>query len=217
MNTRPPEDLGALAELPPDDPRRVALEADPIAAARLRAYEEFMSPGPLPPGADLAAAEARLLAAIDVATAIPSSARRRAPSFRFAPALAVAAALVVAVGLWTQVVRRDDRRAPILRGSSSPETTGGWAARPAMTPLGEGRASLSWAPAPGATRYEVVFLSADLSEVARVRDLTAPTLLLDRASLPAGLTSGTTVLWRVGAYAGDDEVARSGTSPLTIP
>ena len=216
MNGHPPEDLGALAALPPDDPRRVAFEADPIAAARLAAYEEFMTPGPLPPGADLAAAEARLLAAIDVATASQAPAGRRPSSFRLAPALAVAAALVVAVGLWTQVARRE-RAAPILRGPSAPEPTGGWAAHLVVTTPGPGSTNLSWAPAPGATHYEVVFLASDLSEVARVKGLAAPAFVLERASLPAGLTSGTTVLWRVGAYAGGDEVARSGTAPLKVP
>ena len=217
MNGHPPEDLGALAALPPDDPCRMAFESDPIAAARLRAYEEFMSPGPLPPGADLAAAEARLLAAIEAATASQAPAGRRPPSFRLAPALAVAAALVVAVGLWTQLARRDDRRAPILRGPSAPETTGSWAAHLVVESLGQGRVSLSWSPAPGATRYQVVFLSGDLSEVARVADVSAPAIVLDRASLPAGLVSGGTVLWRVGAYEGRDELARSGTVPLTVP
>ena len=86
-----------------------------------------------------------------------------------------------------------------------------------VAPLGPGRRSLSWSPATRATRYEVVFLSGDLSELARIDSLTEPALVLDHASLPAGLTSGSTVLWRVGAFAGRDELARSGTAPLNVP
>ena len=217
MNGLPPEDLGAIAALPPSDPRRVAFEADPLAAARLKAYEEFMSPGPLPPGANLVAAEERLLAAIEVATSKATPAGRRPAAFRLAPAFAIAAALVVAAGLWTQLARRDARRAPVLRGPAAPEAPGGWAAHLAVAPLRAGRRSLTWSPAPGATRYEVVFLAGDLEPVARVDSLTEPALVLDPASLPAGLAPGSTVLWRVGAYAGRDELARSGTAPLTVP
>ena len=63
----------------------------------------------------------------------------------------------------------------------------------------------------------MVFLADDLREVARVGDLRAPSLALDPAALPAGLASGQLALWRVTAYKGRDQIARSATSPLTVP
>jgi len=62
-----------------------------------------------------------------------------------------------------------------------------------------------------------VFLSADLSEVARVANVNETHLDLAPAALPSGLRSGEQVLWRVHAMRGPDEVAHSRTQPLTLP
>ena len=71
--------------------------------------------------------------------------------------------------------------------------------------------------APGATSYTIVFLSSDLSEVARVDRVAQATYVLDHDALPAGLASGTDALWRVTAYACADELARSSTLPIAVP
>ena len=216
------------------------MSEQPKTTGRQRAYEEFMDPGPLPAGADLPAAEARLLAALEREIGVPlapqpgpevahaarpakSDAPRR-PGSLFAwltgPRRSLAFAVVVivaAVGVWSQVGPRREGEAPLLRGPAVPEAPGGWSAALAATPLGDGRTRLAWAPAPQATGYAVVFLDDDLHEIARIGDLETTTLVLDRAALPAGLRSGQTLLWRVAAYSGGDEIARSTTSPVSVP
>lgn len=220
----------------------------PETTGRRRAYEEFMDPGPLPPGADLPTAEARLLEALEREAGVPlvpdpdpgiARARRTvAPALdadmpgglagriarwlgapRLRPAFALAVVLVAAIGVWTQVGPHREGEPPLLRGPAGgpTETPGAWSAQPRATPLGEGRTRLAWAPAPQATGYAVVFLADDLHEIARVGDLEATTLVLDREALPGGLASGQVVLWRVSAYAGADELARSPASTLSIP
>jgi hypothetical protein len=220
----------------------------PETTGRQRAYEEFMDPGSLPPGADLPRAEARLLEALEREAGVPlvpdpdpgiARARRtEAPALdaemsgglggriarwlgapRLRPAFALAVVLVAAIGVWTQVGPRREGEPPLLRGpaGSTTETPGAWGAQPQATLLGDGRARLAWTPAPEATGYAVVFLTDDLHEIARVGDLEATTLVLDREALPAGLASGQVVLWRVTAYAGADELARSPASTLSIP
>lgn len=256
MSERPSiEDLGALAELPADDPRRRTAEADPRVAALLRAYGAFVAPGPLPDGADLAAAEAHLLAALERELGVPLGDAARspvplpaAPAARsghepqgnggtnfFAwllgpalrPGLAAAAALLVVAAAWSLLAPRgtgrdSGRDAPNLRGPATPGAPGTWDARPAVRAIGPGPGTagavrLTWAPAPGATRYAVVFLAGDLGEIARVDTGTTTEFELAAPALPAGLASGQAVLWRVTAYQGADEIGRSDTLPLTIP
>ena len=231
------EDLGAIAALPAEDPRRQAAEADPRVAAQLRAYEEFLAPGPLPDGADLAAAEARLLAALERELGVPlgESPRRAAPVVSrpaggrahflawltgpaLRPALAVAATLVVVAAAATLLAPRGGREAPNLRGPADGSLApGAWDARPTAAAGGPGALRLAWSPAAGATRYAVVFLAGDLREVARIDDVTATECMLAADTLPAGLASGQAVLWRVTAYEGADEIGRSVTAPLTVP
>lgn len=230
------EELGEIAALPADDPRRRAVEADPIAAAQLRAYLDFVAPGRLPEGANVAAAEAGLLAAlerelgvtlgpgVDPGHATEPATRKSlaglfswivAPAWR--PALAVAGALVVIAGGWLWTAPRGGREQPNLRGPAAPITPGPWEAGLKAEAAGAGRIRLKWNAAPGATRYAVVFLAADLHELARVDDRTETEFLLAGDALPAGLVPGQSVLWRADAFQGADEVGRSATVPLTIP
>ncbi len=208
---------------------------DPIDDARARALAEFLAPGPLPDSARLGDAEAHLLAELERELGVTIEPPTRVPARAVAdrspggigeffarlvpaparPAFAIAAAIVVIAGVWTQFPPADEAIEPLLRGPAA--TSGGWQAHPAMTVLGDGRTRLTWAQAPGATRYTVVFLAGDLTEVARVDDLTETELLLDSAALPPGLLAPADVLWRVTAYAGPDEIARSNTNPITLP
>jgi hypothetical protein len=237
-----PEDLAELAALPPDDPRRRALDESPRAAALLRAYQEFVAPsGPLPPGADPEAAEAHLLAALERELGVPLGAEPAAapaatprgqartivdePGRPFAwlwgprarPAFALAAVTVAALAAWTLVGPRGREESPVLRGGGDTAAVTTAPAALAASPLDDGRVRLAWTATPGATEYAVVFLGADLSELARVEGLAHPELVLDPAALPAGLAPGREILWRVSARAGRDEIARSVTSPLSIP
>jgi len=180
---------------------------------RDKAFEEFMNPGPLPEGANLPEAEARLLAALEQELGVPLVPVKVVRPSRFRPLLAFAAVVLAAAGLtWSLGTLRSER--PVLRG---PASTEGWAAEATSTKLDARRTRLTWHAAPRATSYGVTFLSEDLREVAHVDDLKGTTLLLDRVALPVGLVSGRPALWRVTAYAGADELARSDTAPLEIP
>jgi hypothetical protein len=210
-----------------------------VREARERALAEFERPGPLPAGARPDEAEAQLLAALErelgvrIAEVPPVPERRpashpagggsrgfltrlfAAPAWR--PALALGGVLIVAAVAWTlfapeRAVRPGDE--PRMRGTSAP--TGDWFANP-QAHAGDGATRLTWNPAPGATRYAVVFLAPDLTEIARVDDLTANELALGSERLPGGLTPASDVLWRVHAYAGADEIGRSGASPVRLP
>jgi len=189
----------------------------PDESGRERAYREFMTPGPLPENANLPDAEARLLGALERELGVQIAPARIARVSRIRPLLAFAAVLAAAAGLaWTQGALRNRHAAPVLRGSETP-APGTWTAHGVATQLGDGRTKLAWAPAAQATLYGVTFLGDDLQELARVDSLASTSLILDRAALPKGLASGRNVLWRVTAYAGRDEVARSPASPLTVP
>jgi len=210
---------------------------DPIQEARERALAEFLAPGALPDTARQAEAEAHLLAelereigvTIEPPTRVPvrAAADRSPGGFgrlfamllapRMRPALAAAVAVVVIAGAWMQFAPGRRETAPQMRGPGV--SASGWNAVPATTTIGDARVRLSWNPAPGATHYAVVFLAGDLSEVARVDDLSATELLLASGALPAGLPAFADVplLCRVSAYSGPDEIARSTTSPVTLP
>jgi hypothetical protein len=206
---------------------------DQEAEGRERAHEEFVSPGPLPEGANLPDAEARLLKELErelgvtiapasASAEVGADAKAAGPRVmrrsRLRPLMAFAAVVLAAVGLvWSQQAWRRARESPLLRGPSPSASPGAWDARPIATRRGDGGAQLRWTPAPRATRYSVTFLGADLRPLARVDSLPTTTLDLDRVALPAGLVRGHTVLWRVSAYAGNDELARSVTVPLALP
>ena len=59
------EQLAAILELPPDDPRRLELERSPRGRALLRTYRAFLAPGRAPAEADLENARASLHAMLD--------------------------------------------------------------------------------------------------------------------------------------------------------
>jgi len=243
MSDRPlePEDLGDLADLPPDDPRRRALESQPHARAQLHAYRDFVAPGDMPEGARVAEAEARLAETLereigvtisedersrpDTASAARPTARAPRPRARgswswlpagLQPALAVAALIVVAGGALLMGQRLRDTRERVLRGAT-PGTGAGIEASATPHRLPDGTLRLEWSPAPEALSYSVVFLSPELTEVARVTNLGETHLDLRAEALPSGLQPGGHVLWRVLAMHGADEVSRSHASPLTLP
>jgi hypothetical protein len=192
----------------------------PEPGGRERAEAEFLAPGPLPGGANPADAEARLLAALEreigVRIEAAPSARRRT-GLRLGRGLAIAAGIVAVAALWWQLGPNRLGHPPTLRGAADSGAPGAWTANPRVASAGDGRVRLAWTPAPGATRYAVVFLAADLAELGRVDSLTAPALVLDARALPAGLVPGREALWRVSAYVGADEVGRSPAFPVTLP
>jgi len=189
-------------------------------SGREAAHEEFVHPGALPEGANLPDAEARLLSALERELGVPLDSpvpvkpvlRVVRPS-RMKPLLAFAAVFLAAAGLvWSLGALRGDRA--VLRGASDP---GSWTADARVTKLDARRTRLTWQAAPRATSYRVTFLSEDLHVVGNAERLQTASYVLDRDALPAGLAPGQTVLWRVSAYAGADEIARSKASPLLVP
>jgi hypothetical protein len=223
-----PDAFAGWEDVPLDDPRVLAL--GPAARARLRAYHAFMA-GEAPEGARVEDAERRLAEAIEHEIGVPlepgATTTRRSPapvqlersagwrSWFAPPARPVwAVALVLAVA-GTSLWYASERRAPggpVLRGNPTPAPL---ATR--TSHLADGGVRLEWAPLPGAEGYAIVFLSADLSERARVRDLHDTHFDLRAGANPPGLPSGAQVLWRVIALRGGDEIERSPATSVRVP
>jgi hypothetical protein len=227
-----PEDVGGLEGLPPSDPRVRALEEQPRARALQKAYREFASPEVGIDSAEMMEAEDRLQVALEREIGVPlgepteagSSARavrpRRRPGFlgalldsQWRPAFAVAALVVVAGGAWLLTATRREG-APVMRGPESGAV--GDAAAPRAVPLPDGSWRLTWPGSADAESYEVVFLSAELTEIARVTGLRETHLDLRPDALPSGLVLGSHVLWRAHAMRGTDEVSRTAVVPLAL-
>jgi len=202
--------------------RRIEPDDDIRTRARERAYREFMAPGDPPDAREAAKAEERLQSVLEREIGVPLGRREpvrgglfdflRTPAWR--PAFA--ALLLVVAGTWftTSVLRR--KEPPVMRGPGSVLQEGEIAlSAPEKGPGGS--LALHWSAAPEAERYAVVFVSPDLTEIARVEDLAEPSLDLSGASLPPGLDPGSDVLYRVVAMRGGDEIARSRTVAITLP
>lgn len=207
------EALARVRDLPAGSPELRHVEECPRCRAALLALAEFeREVGDLPAEADAPGANARLSEAIDSLTsAAPVAAAPRRvesgwlrrlfapPAMRYAAGFAVVA--IVAASTWF-VARgpagdgaRLERGAARADGAASVRATdAGW--------------EFSWPAVEGAESYDVVFLSTDLREVARVADVRATRLDLGRDALPAGVTPGTPLLVEIDA--------RSGGSTLLI-
>lgn len=235
------EDPGEWPGLPADDPRRRELEAKPSARARVLAYREFMAAENLPGAPGRAEAETRLAAALDAEIGIPGAtagasdgaparATLAAPEARldprpfawfgpsrFKPLVAIAAVVLAmaGAGLVTTVLRQ--QQGDPLRGIETPGVPGVWSPDPKSRVTPNAGLALAWTAAPGADRYVVVFVSADLEELDRIEGITSLELILTREALPRGLRPATTVSWRVLAFRGADEIGRSPATPVTLP
>lgn len=210
----------------PDASLRAHLDSCARCRARVAQLRAFVA-GAESPGARVADADAKLAAALDnaifgaqpVPTPAPM-ARRVAdpppPSFwasLFAPALrpawGFAAVVIVAGGVWW-ATRPEIAE---VRGDGV-----GPAAVETLTPVaGEHAVTLAWKPVREATRYEVVFLADDLSEMGPALPVTEPMLALRGDALPAGLRSGASALWIVTAWKGDVELSHSVATRVTLP
>jgi len=229
-----PDELAGLEDLAPDDPR--VASRGPRARAQRRAYHDFVAPGEIPDGARVDEAAERLGQALEREIGIPLTGRtdpaampehRIAPSApsrdgfwswllgpRMRPALALGALLIVVGGVW--LVRSGHQAEPhVMRGSETPPSSTDLAS--VSVTRDDGSVRLEWLAAPRASRYTVVFLSPGLSEIARVSDLRTTSLDLRAGALPPGLASGASVLWRVHAMSGSDEIARSRTTSIIAP
>jgi hypothetical protein len=224
------EELAGVENLAPDDPQVAG--RGPRVRARLRAYRAFVAPGEAPEGARVGEAEDRLgeilereigapVAGTSMVGTTPATANPARDGFwtwllgpRMRPALALGALLVVVGGVW---LTRSGFRAeqPVLRGSNPPATATELAT--VTVTRGDGSVRLEWLAAPGAASYTLVFLSPELNEIARLPDVHGTSFDLRPGALPAGLAPGASALWRVEAMSGNDELARSKVTSITIP
>jgi hypothetical protein len=76
---------------------------------------------------------------------------------------------------------------------------------------------LRWAPVEGAVGYKVLFLRADLSELADIGPLAEPQLKLHPEALPPGLTSGERVRWQVVALRDGERIVTSPVAVVAVP
>ncbi len=199
-----------------------------------RTHREFVEPHELPDPAEQSRAEARLQETLEREIGVPLGSeegpgRRPAlfPTVRaengldevfrwligaaWKPAIAV---VLLVVGTWTYGVMLE-KKSPTMRGRET-ATGGGLLLAPPVTRV-DGSVLLSWSPLRDAERYAVVFQSPDLVEIGRLTDITGTTLGLSARALPDGLVPGGSVLCRVVALRGADEIARSKTVAVTLP
>jgi hypothetical protein len=234
MNDEPeePEDIAEIAALPPDDPRRQAFARTARGRALIAEYDAFMSPGPAPPEAGLADAEARLAERLARELRAPvAGAGSRRPVRTIArsrpwwtleqawrPALAFAAVVVVAALVW-RIAPRRATPASELRGHQAGANENGAIEIPlrATRMVAGGAIVLDWEPVAGADRYQIELTATDLSGLPGPPSVATPPFTLSPTSLPAGLSHGQTVLWRVTAYRGGDAIGHSATAPLRLP
>jgi hypothetical protein len=234
------EELEAVRALPAGDSRRLDVETCPRCRAMLNAYVEFLEDRSIPAGVDHERAAMRLAQAFErallesLATPLERSthanARRpeRVPTARawWMPLLgaragwAVAAVLVIALGFYAgarwrapmtgaeDVLRATpdslmsaQRRVPLLQ-------------EPRPTPSG---IELHWTTVAGADAYRVVFLNADLEEIASAGPGPDTTFVLVAGSLPSGLAAGRAYGWEVEALQGGFSLSRSTTSVVNVP
>jgi len=222
------EELGEIAELSSDHPRRREFERSPRGRALLATYRSFVNPGAAGAEAGLEQARAHLQALLvrelgqsAGPAAAGAAGERRPPSNSWSwrswaalrPVLALAVMVIVAAGAWVATQHRGASN-PVLRGRRVGGTVELALHAPRATAEG---LELSWEPVAGADRYEVAFFASDLGDLAHAPATSEPRLVLSLATLPSGLTRGSTVLWQVSARRGDTPLAQSETSPLQIP
>lgn len=224
MNESKCIEAGALDEILASavtDPRRRHLESCPRCRALAENYALFLSPPDDDPAltdraqAKLDAFRDRLLAPTDPIAAPRRAMSGAAPWWRglFAPAArpawALAGVLVIA-GAW--YVTRPSPPSPAdirLRGEQRIEM-------PLAAPryLDANTLVLGWRSMPEAARYEVRFYSTSLTEIGR-RDAGTDTLLrIAVGQLPPTYARGESVLYRVVALQGGDEISRSPVGSL---
>jgi hypothetical protein len=213
------EALARVRDLPAGSPERRHVEECPRCRAALLALAEFeREAGGLPAEADAPGANARLSAVIDSLTsAAPVAAAPKRtepgwlhrlfapPAMRYATGFAVVA--IVAASAWIVARGPAGNEERLQRGVTGPDgaasiraTESGW--------------EIAWPAVEGAESYDVVFLSPDLREVARVPDLHAAPLVLRRDALPSGVTPGASLLVEIDARSGG--VTLEMTVPVAI-
>jgi hypothetical protein len=201
-------DLAQWAAASAEDPRRVHTQDCPRCGARLASLYLFCDPQPLPVGADLTDAEARLARSLRRELAVP-----RAGILRFAGrrSLAVAALLVVMAGLYAGSDLL--RPAPTIVLRETPFTT-------LILRLGavdwqrEGTLRVAWSSVPGAEVYAVLLVDAGGDELKRLDGTAACELVVTPGAMGAA-AAASPLFVQVAALRSGDEIARS--LPRLVP
>ena len=228
-----PEEITALAELEPGDPRRAHVDACPRCQAVLLSFREFLAAEPLPEGARPKQASKHLERvlqreilgspspeAASEAAGNPAGPTRR--SWRehlagllrppvLAPALA-GAVVVLAILLFPG--RTPTEPAPQYRGSSSETTPAGTGdahdfIATATTALADGGWLLEWRLSSETDRAVVILYAADLSELVRHEVTREHQLQLAASADHEPRFPAAARYWRVLGLQGTEEVARS--------
>ena len=231
------EALGDVLALPPSDPRRRHVDECPRCRALAVSYREFLEPS-TEEVASFGTAEDRQLTefrerltGVATATASPppatvrdTKARAAVPAapprswneWLFGPALRpvwAIAAIVIAFGVMKFAPKSPPGSvtAPTLRGGASHELA---TATPSYAAHG---VTLVWSANPEADHYQLRFFSTALAEIGR-RDLARDTsVTLAAGDLPGAYAAGETILWRVVAMKGGDELESSAPGSLKKP
>jgi len=221
MKCQPLEALEALRLLPTDDPRRAHLDDCPRCQALLESLDSFLAPDDAAP-AEGDAARARTTLRAALATEMAAEAERpRArlwerllATFRSRPAWGVATALVVAAAVlllqqWGQEAPRST-----LRGRA-PVAGEGVVRLLGPLPTADGGLQLRWGRVVGAQRYDVRLYRPDLTAIATLDAGVETSLTLGAEQLAAAQDG--TLLYKVIAYRGGDEIASSVVETLLLP
>jgi hypothetical protein len=227
------DELDSLLDLGPEDPRRQHLAECPLCRARLAAYRTFLAEGPPLSGSrpELARAELERFVTGMVEGGIETEVKgvveveretgggfwtrlcaRRIPKRVLVPGLVTAAAAVILIIVLYPFTGGELRRPAPLRGLDSPGTGRGvLPVRPAV--IEGGTATFRWTAVPDADSYQLQLFDTSLEEVARFGAGSNTTFQVQAGDIPA--VSGP-LLWRVVAFRGGDEFARSRLSPLDL-
>lgn len=211
-----PADFERLLDLPAGHEDLQHLQDCVACQTEFDLFRSFLSTEPVPAGADLAAANAKLTAfladeVVGDTTVIPGPGSAHRPKWdtrRWTPVLV--AASLVCVAIFVNLGGRDQIDVPsgVVRDLSvaSPDVS----IRAEATPSGF---HLSWQGPPTADEYQVVIMDPALDELERVVVTGSRQLQLDTAEHP-WLAGAGPILWRVEAKLAGDEIARSAVRVL---
>lgn len=222
------EDLGEIAELDPQNPRRAHARDCPRCRALLIAVTEFRDAQTLPPGAYPEEAERALAAALERELAgddalDPRRAEAASPPwytrwYRFLgrPVIATGA-LAALVLLFAMLFSGDEAPHPgVVRDVASAA-----GATPVILPPVFARdetVTLRWRPAAEADGYQVVFFDLDLRELDQQQTGRDTLLQVDLPTLRAKLPPNEReMLWQVRALRYGDVIGESAPGGFTLP